>query len=371
MRVLFIDDEEAPERHTISNLLRAEGLDAQFLHPEEVIDDDVHGAELIVVDYFLTHWGERDDIASASRSPRDGLAVIASLRSRLLPGLSGRTVGQRPPRAVAFALWSANLAEATLELPQYTLPSVFARENNLEWVFRRTEVSTQDGARQIASLARAVRAMESPAFDPDWIYRLLDIGQDDWSALARDDVLDCHPPLFDLGPRTGGLAMIRWMLHRVLPYPCFLLDERHLRARLRMDDLSNAPDLFRELAPFEYGGVLSDFGGRRWWRSGVESWLFQKTGGNSGDSIAVAEIGRALGGKADANLLRPVVVLSPTMEPEEALVEVEVAVRVRPDDWPPFADDAFARIEDVRAHAELARIIEPADRYLVGIGSDA
>jgi CheY-like chemotaxis protein len=367
MRVLFVDDDDAPERATTTRLLESEGVEARFMHPEEVIDDDLDDADVVIVDYFLTHWDERDAVESASRAPRDGLAVIASLRSRLIPGLSERVLRPGPPRAIAFALWSANLEEATLELPRYTLPNVFAREHNLEWVFRRSEVSERVGAQRIASLARAVVALGGGRFDDDWIFRALGVSDVEWGSTAIRDVLDCHPPLFELAPRTGGLAVLRWLLHRVLPYPCFLLDERQLRARLRVDDLSSAAPLFEALSAYEYSGLLSDFSGRRWWRSGIEDWLFQRTDGNPGDSIAVAAIASSLGARAGVQLLRPVVVLSGELEPEDELVEADLTVRIRPDDWPPFADDAFARIDDARRIPELARIVEPTDRYLLEI----
>ena len=109
---------------------------------------------------FLTHWPERD-VDSVARSPQNGLAAIASMRSTLLPPLAERGEGAAPPPAVAFALWSGNLQEASFNLPSEVLPHVFSRENNLEWAFRRDQLLDGTAGEQVALLAHAVRQLPS------------------------------------------------------------------------------------------------------------------------------------------------------------------------------------------------------------------
>jgi hypothetical protein len=85
-----------------------------------------------------------------------------------------------------------------------------------------------------------------------------------------------------LAETSNGMAIIRWLLHEVLPFPSFLLDERYVAARLRIEPESLRTILVakkparirRELEPFEYLGLLHDFSGRRWWRAGIDSWLW-------------------------------------------------------------------------------------------------
>lgn len=193
-----------------------------------------------------------------------------------------------------------------------------------------------------------------------------------WIDQARADVLDCRPPLNELSERSHGLVLLRWLLHRILPYPCFLLDEQQLRARLRVDALTppeaQGPDdspLAADLRPYEYSGLLRDFAGQRWWRSGIEEWLYDVTDGRAGDAREVARVATDRGAVRHREWLRPVVVTTGDLARSDELVEVEETVRIRPDDWPPYADDAFARIEEVNRDPSLTVLVDPADRDLL------
>ena len=93
-----------------------------------------------------------------------------------------------------------------------------------------------------------------------------------------------------------GLLFLRWMLQRVLSYPCFLLDETWLASRLTV-----TPASVREalpgglgdglLGPAEYRGILVDFRGKRWWRMGVEYILWDLAGKTS---LGVDQLRRSL-----------------------------------------------------------------------------
>ncbi|MEV8375207.1 hypothetical protein AB0P21_20910 [Kribbella sp. NPDC056861] len=375
-RVLFVDDGDLTETSVTEEALGVSSLQTRIRHPEEVNATDLGWADLVVVDYFLEDWQERDAAASAARAPMNGLAVAATLRSSLLPSLRARReYKELPVRPVAFALWSGNLAEASFGLPEVVLPHVFSRENNLEWAFRRQDLLSGEGdnllalARAVATLPEVWSSREGESAGQLW--RLLGLRSDgnDWSHQAETDVLDCRPPLHELGERSRGLVLLRWLLHRIFPYPCFLMDERQLCVRLRVESLpedgSDGDGLRPALVPYEYTGTLAGFGGKRWWRAGVEEWLFQQTEGAAGDSRAVAELAKDLGAKTEREWLRPVIVITEDLARADGLVEVEQSVRVRPDDWPPYADDAFARIEDVTRHSTLMALVNPADRYLI------
>jgi hypothetical protein len=227
------------------------------------------------------------------------------MRSNLLPPLADRRPGATSPPAVAFALLSGNLAEATFYLPTQVLAHVFSRENNLEWAFRRDDLTTDDGTRHMALLAQAVRQLPDQ-WPPqqtdaeDQLFSMLGLTTPDetsstqyWRDDARRDVLACRPPLHELSARSHGLALIRWLLHRILPYPCFLLDDLQLRARLRVDALDGgngvSGQLLEQIDPYSYNGTLTGFGGPRWWSAGIEEWLFNTTEGQSGNPQAVAE----------------------------------------------------------------------------------
>jgi len=309
------------------------------------------------------------------------------MKSSLLPSLEERTTGSVPRRTVAFALWSGHLAAATFDLPEVIREHVFARENALEWAFGQKATLDETAGRQIAILARAVIGLPD-----DWpsrndgqasqerLWRLLGIEsvegtQTIWREQAQENVLDCHPPLNELSQRSHGLVLLRWLLHRILPYPCFLLDEQQLRARLRVDTLTRSDPkesgdspLLEALMPYQYSGLLSGFSGPRWWRSGVEDWLYSATDGRAGDAREVARVAMGLGADRKHEWLRPVVVTTGDLARSNELVEVEKTVRIRPDDWPPYADDAFARITDVHSDRSLTALVDPADRYLLTDG---
>lgn len=378
--VLFVDDDELANQQQLQAALAQHDVEVRLRPPEEVYRTDLLWADLVVVDYFLTDWPERD-LDSVARSPQDGLAAIGSMRSTLLPPLAERGPGSAPPQAVAFALWSANLPEASFNLPSEVLPHVFSRENNLEWAFRRDQLRAGPAGRQVALLAHAVR--ELPARWPaeqaaaeSQLFTMLRLPDQDtaelasagfWRSDARQEVLDCRPPLHELSARSHGLALVRWLLHRIFPYPCFLLDDLQLRARLRVDALEGGEavdvPLMEVLAPYCYTGIMAGFDGRRWWRAGIEDWLFNATNGQSGNPRLVAEVALRHGARTDRTWLRPVVVISGDLARSEEFAEVEDTVRVRPDDWPVFADTAYARRTEVVDDPDLRALVDPVDRF--------
>lgn len=376
-KILFIDDSSSTTPQLLKRVFDPRRMDVRLIHPEDVTDPDLAWANVVVIDYFLTDWSERTASPSASRAPEDGLAVAATLRSRLLPGFDQRYPGSLPERPVAFALWSGHLSEATFGLPDVVLPHVFSRENNLDWAFSRTELLASGGADQLASLAQAVTSLpgfwtqqDRSAEDALWASMGLS-AEVPWSEDARENVLDCRPPLHELALRTRGMAILRWLLHRILPYPTFLMNEQQVCARLRVDGLSaigtDRSTLLDELQAVAYQGVLHGFAGPRWWRAGVESYLFDSTQGRSGDPSTVADMAISKGARSNGRWLRPVVVLDETLKPKPDFEEVDSVLRINPDDWPPYADDAFASREDARELPELRRLVHPADRHLLEI----
>ena len=57
-----------------------------------------------------------------------------------------------------------------------------------------------------------------------------------------------------------------------------------------------------------------------------------------------------------------VVVLDGSLEPSRTPVPVSQAVRIQPDSWPSFADDAWTTIDAAVADPELRAIVVAADR---------
>jgi hypothetical protein len=269
------------------------------------------------------------------------------------------------------------------------LPHVFSRENNLEWAFRTDDLLHDRGGRQMAVLAQAAARLpgqwpSQPTEAEQQMITMLGLVESSneaafvqdgasWQDEARHDVLNCRPPIHELSERSHGLSLLRWLLHRIFPYPCFLFDEQQLCARLRVDALAGGEAtgqaLVDILKPYSYVGALAGFSGSRWWRSGIEDWLFNETSGQSGSPSAVAELALRHGATRHRTWLRPVIVLNGDLARDPELAEVDQTVRVRPDDWPVFADDAFALKKAATEDPTLLALVEPNDRALLGHAS--
>src|SRR5947209_15531265 len=119
-----------------------------------------------------------------------------------------------------------------------------ARSINLEWAFqKKTPAEILTG--QFLELANAVRSLpkvwpfDSSAKKDELLGQLLNLDNDSgWNVAALADLFKCHPPVRELSTWSHGLAFIRWILHRILPYPCFLVDTLHVAARLRVTHAS-------------------------------------------------------------------------------------------------------------------------------------
>jgi hypothetical protein len=180
------------------------------------------------------------------------------------------------------------------------------------------------------------------------------------------DALSCQPPVHRMSERSHGLAFLRWLLHRVLPYECFLWSDARLALRLgvSVSDLDEAlradESLFQQA---HYRGVLHDFMGRRWWRSAIESELWEKTDGKSDGSEVAALLEPSLGRMPTLLDGRPVICIGEDLsflpEPEPS----SGCVRLEPDDWPTFADQAWTTRTLAESHAELRSLVVPRDRW--------
>lgn len=366
--VLLVDDDPDGQRSLISEL---PGTEVRIRHPQDIESVDLRAADLVLLDYRLEEWPDRDAATAIALAPPDGLALSGVLRSRAL-----RDSTDRP---TAFALRTSFLKDLAGGLPPEVREHIVARANNLEWAFEKADAAgAPPTSERIQLLARSVADLPEswPHDDADAVSAmaaaLLGLGDAAWSDRAWGDVEQCHPPLHELYEASHGLAFLRWLLHRILSYPCFLLDEHHLAARLRIspqsvragldDDSLNL--LLKEAA---YQGTLAGFSGRRWWRAGVDALLFQWTDGAPFDSDRLrAVLQERLGREVDAvSFAQPVVCLDTQYRPLDQLYSLDDVVRIQPDDWPPYADQAYAAIETARGEPSVRSIVATVDRELL------
>jgi len=362
-RILILDDHE--DEIVLKRLKRAHGrAKVSVLHPQEVEVEDLLETNLVLVDYQLDNWLERDEASSVALQPHDGLALASVLR---------RQIHSKRGTPVAFAIFTGHIQKLAGPLPDEYRQHALARLNNLEWVFRKEKVNVN----QIIDLAAAV--MKLPA---EWpikpgkpirqLANLLDIQQNhDDADLILQDVEACQPPVHELSEWSHGLVILRWLLHRILPYPCFLWTTRQLAARLRIDydalrgQLNNRSPLSAKLNGCKYNGILSDFLGVRRCRKKIERLLWQITEGNSSDIDAVRDsikkIARA-SLPASSPSDHPIICLGSKFKPLRQFFSMDHAVRIRLDDWPPYADQAWTTIELARRYPHVKALVLREDR---------
>ena len=253
-------------------------------------------------------------------------------------------------------------------LPTEIREHALARLNDLEWVF---EKPTNDaaGAQLAARLLILVDGIDKlgvdwPATAEAASERLLALLNPPGSVPAEivvEDVLACHPPAVELSAASDGLAFVRWLLHRIFPYPTFLLDEVHVAARVGVK-LNSLVEI-EEVQPARYDGIFAGFDGPRWWKAGVDKLIFDATQGRPFDTRAVHEALTQLAG-APLDRAAPGAIVA-TVDADyrpSGLASVDDVVQLELDDWPPYAQQPWATIDDARENAGLLARVIPAHR---------
>ena len=360
--ILVVDD-QPEEIRGVSATGFKELVRHEVVHPRDVEIKHLEAADLVLVDYRLDDWTERANTALAMQ-PSSGLALAVLLREH-----ADRT---QQGRLTAFCLHSAHLGDIEARLPVTNRQHVLARLNNLEWAFAKS-----DGTRwgQMVALANGVRDLPRAWPDGDSkseTQALTLLALDDklkWFERARRTVLECQPPIHELRGGAHGLLFVRWLLHQILPYPTFLWREEWVAARLQMSTkslqeiLKEGGQLAKDLEVRSYKGALCDFMGLRWWRAGLEDYVWEIT---NGQPVDVKTLHEALKQRT-AVQFEPLptgasfVSLGKDFTPTGEFISAEKAVRLSPDQWPPFADDAWASIKSAKEDPFLASIVDPRD----------
>lgn len=356
-KILVIDDEdtEFASKHRSKTAARF-----RTLHPRDVDLKALLWANLVLVDFKLDSWSERDKLDCISLKPKDGLALAAVLRRQL------ETAPEAAP--TAFAIYTGQIRDLAWPLPPENRNHALARINNLEWVFEKGK----DIFDQVVSLAKAVERLPQSwsitgRYPRERLAELLNINTKiEEAEPLLEDVEKCLPPIHELSQWSHGLAILRWLLHRILPYPCFLWDSFQVSARLRVQPelLFTNKNLRQELKRCEYNGVLSHFSGVRWWRSHVERFLWKNTDGKSSDINEVQKaVSRIAKRKIKTGALptHPVVCVDSDYQPLKKLFSAEDAVRIQPDDWPAYADQAWTTIELAKTEPSLRALVVHED----------
>ena len=361
--ILVVDD-EADDLRSVLELALGEAADVKVRHPSHVEREDLTEAHLVLMDYLLEYWPERE-AQPVAFDVQTGLALATVLRE-----VADK---EKPDGLTAMALHTGHLSQVGRRIRLPHCGHVVARLNNLEWVFDKNEAGLY---RRVVQLAQATQRLQDdwPADSAASEARargLLDLdAATGWSNRAWREVRESQPPLYELGGGSHGVLFLRWLLHQILPYPCFLWDITWVATRLRLPEgtlrglMTSDSELAGDLKRLKYTGILAEFLGDRWWRTAIEDYAWELSGESSGEA---AEFQHRLSAKAGEDLelvalADPVVCLGREFEPY-GVASPEHAVRVRPDYWPSFADPAWMRIDTVKGDAELSAMVEPLDQY--------
>lgn len=366
--ILIVDDDET-SLHELGLESRAK---TRARHPRDVNLSDLKWADLVLMDFIISNWEERDELEQISLQPRNGLALAAVLREHA----DAKNNGDHS--YTAFAIHSAHIGDISARLHTTNrTPYVVARLNNLEWAFDKADTARFASSAALADAVRHVSALW-PAVDERGIRAatadLLQLRADaTWSERAADDVVLCQIPLSEFSAGTNGLLFLRWLLHGIMPYPTFFLAMHWVAARLRITPASlrrvmeSESELASGLAACRYNGVLAAFDGPRWWRAAVDQYVWDlRAAGARGPAEFHAEIERRAGIALDhVDAVSPVVCVDRELKPRDGLCALESVVRLVPDLWPAYADPAYAEVEVVREDADLRAIVHPLDRERV------
>jgi hypothetical protein len=374
--IVIIDDDPGGGANTVAANLRLIGLTATAITPEELVQAHLNSADLILVDYLLEYWVDpRDERLLESpladqpvaRRPSNGLALAAVIRS-VLPD-DGR------PRGVA--LLSAQLHELVKDFSPSVTEHAAARINGIDWAFDKKVIKgLPDLNRRIESFAHAISTLQRVWHEDDAdreqeLVEMLAVREGAaWATVAVTEIHAAQPPINQLATASHGLSLLRWLGQRILPYPTFLVDAPRLAMACGIDPDELENDLGPEqlegaFGAFRYQGPLADFLGPRWWRAGVR----QKVRELAGDSLPGPGVAESLGVEVGTTLraLDPptsVMAIDGELNPVGPVAR-ENAVRVRPDDWPAFAETGWMTRKLVAEHPHLIDLVDPADRALV------
>ena len=371
--ILIVDDDISHAR-ALANELRGSQVHPIPILPDEIDLNLLLSAQLVIVDHRLDNWPERDGLQNPAFRAMDGLALIEVLRSHVKEEES-----QSSP-SPGFVLWSGDQeAFPNVDLRYGKRPDhLIARLTNLDWfVLKGGDMHSR--RRTLVALAEGFAALPVVWTEPSQpsLYKVLALGSsEDWELSAREDVSACFAPfhgtLAHVAKRhSEATPIVRWLLHRILPYPTCLWPLEYVAAYLRLEvpvlrDLigQSQTDLAKQLDRVLYKGAFQSLHGPRWWKAGVAEMLWQLTDGNPFTAEAVNEAVGDAGNLSHGLLGGPQVtpILNEQFDPTDELMSVDDVVRVQLDEWPAYATLPSVRITLIEENPDLRDYVVDDDR---------
>ncbi len=378
--IVYIDDE--PEQLLLAaRVHRARDRFADFVPPDLVGADEVAAAANLWVFDFFNDDQQRQNPALAGMSS-NGLSVFQQFR--LLVG------DARPPAVVVSNHLEAALGRVITPDRRHIL----AEEVGVEWVTPKQQAG-EDVVAEILSLANGTAALreisaqlegaEPSAYFAELARFGLKLPQNvEWSRAAVRDVAAWRPPtwsnvradqrrtaLRQQLPAQPGLRSVRslvaWLIRQALPYPSFLVRDRHVALRLGLtleclrDVLGAESQLTKRLRRAAYKGALFDFAGNRWWSAGIDAIAWGLPKQEEQRSATLRELIDPVP-LAMLELADPVLVSDADLVETDEIAAALVCVRAADEHFPPHASPAWVKIEDARQDKDLARKVKLEDQ---------
>jgi hypothetical protein len=368
--VLIIDDQPSSVLARLNLLPATSRRGVTVTSPDDVTREQIEQAALILVDYKLDEWRVNASENRLCRHVPNGIALAAILQQ----------YARKMPRPRAFAIHSDHLNELTEPHPPEPRVHLVARTYNLEWAFVKApdEGGPAETIRQAHVLAAAVAKLpanwpsDDSAKNRKHASTLLGLdSRKPWAYQAWREVELAHPPLDELTKPIHGLLFLRWLLTRVIAYPCFLMHQHWLAARLgaTVDSVQGGlrAGLGQLFGQVRYKGILEGFQGERWWRIGVEKILWDLA---DKSSVSTSQLHSRIVEKygvqlAPAEVPDPVVCLDHDYKPLSTLHSPAEAVRLQIDDWPAHAETAWTTIT-LAKDAHFRGLVIEADQPRLG-----
>lgn len=366
--IYLIDDKDQSD---VASVLRRSGVEAEYLYPTEVAPDHLRRATLLAIDeYFdLRSSAPDDDLAvplgaQLALVPEDGLSLAAVLRSA---ARRGEIVRSRP---FGISLRTGELDKLAGEHPRAVRQPFLAAQHDLEWVAPKEHLGGVPPLEQLVSLAQALAEYPQDWRRPDARgvgARWLQVPAMEWAALARDQVQQSRPPTHVHVDSAHGLGWLRWLAHRALPFPTFVVSDVYVATHLgvTLDSLHRAVEvderLHATLESFRYTGPLAGTQTSRFWRAGIDALATDLVGFEDADDTVL--VGRAM--KKRHPVLEPLEIQSPvvTINAEYEILPSPVsraqARRLAPDGWPAYAEPAWTSVENAE-DPEMADLLAPS-----------
>lgn len=377
-RVLYVDDNLETGRATLSDLKPREldtVSDVDCLKNPETIAEQLKGAEIVLMDYELHELRGGEETTEPAL---DGLELLERFRAAIRQTQTG---GNHPPILVIFTAKFNELAELFDCVP---VAAVVARVAKVDWVFEKGGKHSTSDKRLVDRIQELLDSYEQVRIDwpsdvtavEEKLKDLLGLqrnGQASWSSVAFEQFRDTRPPIQSLRHRGGGVTLLRWLLQVALPFPSCFVDEAWVAVKLGVTpdslrkrlELTPESELARELNDRVYNGLISEFCGRRYWRAGINELAWSICQGNSAGSPKVTKklLKMASGNLEFLDIRNPVLVICPDDYMQHGDVsELDDAVQIQTDYWPPDVELPWVRKADIRQDSEISALVINKDK---------